>query len=223
MPQLGPEQWPRSRGPPLAAAPAFTSGCQHSVSRGGEALLRLPPLNSRRSPPPPPLHLAGEERRRRGRARCRWARVDVCADPVSAWHCPARASDGAWTLLLAPGIGAAGLSPLFAGGALKAVLENRGDGGGGGGCGWCPRELQTHTPLPGCPSPPFPLPFPFFHPGPLAPLLLCLLLCLLSPFGDASLYRVAGLALQWQLMEWGKARQQGWGLRTAGGRAAAAA
>lgn len=55
----------------------------------------------------------------------------VC-DPVSAWLSPSLASGGAWTLLSAPGIGAAGLRPLFAGGALKAILENSGGGGSGG-------------------------------------------------------------------------------------------
>lgn len=70
------------------------------------------------------------------------------------------------------------------------------------------------------PVPLLPSSLPFLPtPVPLVPLLLFLL----SPLGDASLYRVIGLALQWQLMEWGKARQPGWGLRTAGGRAAAAA
>lgn len=62
------------------------------------------------------------------------ARRRVC-DPLSAWHSPSPASDGAWTLLSAPGIVAASLSPLFAGVALKAILENGGGGRGGGGGG----------------------------------------------------------------------------------------
>ncbi|XP_073923069.1 uncharacterized protein [Castor canadensis] len=209
--------------PAQAAAPLFISGCLHSVSPSGEPLLRLPPLNSRQSRPPPPLHLAGAARKHRERAQCRWARVDVCADRFSAWQSPSLASDGAWTLLSASGIGAAGQSTLFVGGARKAILES--GGGVGRGWGWCLRELQTHTPLPVGPSPPPYLPSSL----PLLPILvspaplLLFLLFFLSWLCDASLYRVTGLALQWQLMEWGKARQQGWGLRTAGGRAAAAA
>ena len=109
-PQLGPKRRPRSRGPPQAAALAFTSGCQHYVSSGGEPLLRLPPLNSRLSRPPPSLHLAGAARKRRGRARSRWARVDVCAIRSLLGFLPLLqvAVPG---LLSAPGIGAAGLRP----------------------------------------------------------------------------------------------------------------
>ena len=60
----------------------------------------------------------------------RWRRKVLYVS--SAWLSPSLASGGAWTLLSAPGIGAAGLRPLFAGGALKAILENSGGGGSGG-------------------------------------------------------------------------------------------
>lgn len=159
LPQLGPEQRPRSRASSSGAAPACTSGRQHCASPGGEPPLRLPQLNSRGSRPPPPSTWRGRRgsgEGARGAGEHAWTCVRIGSRLLPL------ASGGGWTPLAAPGIGAAGGGPSWRAGA-----------GGYFGDRWRRRRLRpvpkrapdAHS-APVGPSPPPPPPFPSSPPQP---------------------------------------------------------